>query len=77
MAALVTGRTGELTGKYVSMGKITASSVLSYGRANAPELWKASAAMVGLPVDLGDAGPDRAVDSVFAVPSEARPAKGA
>ncbi len=53
LAALVTGRMGDLGGRYVSMGRAMPSSPLSQDPAHAEELWTVSAAMTGLPVDLG------------------------
>ena len=80
MAALVNGGMGDLNGKYVSMGQVTASSALSYDRGNAADLWEASAAMIDLPPTFGDAGEavaHRPANSIVAAPPQARPAEGA
>jgi NAD(P)-dependent dehydrogenase (short-subunit alcohol dehydrogenase family) len=80
MAALMTGGMGELTGKYVSMGQVTASSALSYDQANAADLWEASAVMTGLSTTLGDGGedaPHQLMGSIMGSLPEARPAEAA
>jgi hypothetical protein len=52
LAALASGQMGELTGKYVSMGKVFPSSPLSQDASKAHDLWSASAEMTGLPASL-------------------------
>ena len=52
LAALASGRMGELKGKYVSMGKVFPSSPLSQDASKAWDLWKVSAEMTGLPSSL-------------------------
>jgi len=54
LAALASGKMGDLTGKYISMGKVFPCSPLSQDRAKARELWDASAEMLGLPATLMD-----------------------
>jgi len=52
LAALASGKMGDLTGKYTSMGKVFPSSPLSQDRAKARELWDASASATdnGIPL---------------------------
>ena len=52
LAALATGAMGDITGKYVSMGKVAPSSPLSYDVGNAAQLWKASESMTGRAVAI-------------------------
>jgi NAD(P)-dependent dehydrogenase (short-subunit alcohol dehydrogenase family) len=52
LSRLADGNMGDATGKYISEGRETRSSALSYDKNNALRLWNASADMVGLPQEL-------------------------
>ena len=53
LADLATGGYGAVTGKYLSDGRETRSSTLSYDAGNARDLWETSAVMAGIDPVIG------------------------